>query len=104
MPRAKVFAPAIEWAEGGVPLTWMSSRFIEQARPQLGRSAEARELAVSHTGALAGEDDAVAKVRARDVRDLERVVMKQISGVPGVDRVRTNVVLSTHLERPVAVR
>src|SRR6202163_4906223 len=41
MPRAKVFAPAIGWAEGGVPLTWMSSRFIEQARPQLGRSAEA---------------------------------------------------------------
>src|ERR1700741_5170668 len=47
MPRAKVFAPAIEWAEGGVPLTWMSSRFIEAARPQLGRSAEAQRLYLS---------------------------------------------------------
>jgi DNA-binding Lrp family transcriptional regulator len=60
------------------------------------------EVVEFHT--LAGEDDAVAKVRAKDVRDLERVVMRQISGVPGVDRVRTNVVLSTHIERQVAVR
>src|SRR5205823_11944064 len=44
MPRARVLAPAIEWAEQGVPLTFMNARFIEQARPQLGRSAEAQRL------------------------------------------------------------
>lgn len=60
------------------------------------------EVVEFHT--LAGEEDAIAKVRVRDVRDLERVVMKQISGLPGVDHVRTNVVLSTHLEREVTVR
>ena len=54
MPRAKVFAPAIEWAEGGVPLTWMSSRFIEQARPQLGRSAEAQRLYLDNGGGNGG--------------------------------------------------
>lgn len=48
---------------------------------------------------LAGEDDAVAKVRAADVRELERVVMREISGLPGVERVRTSIVLSTHFER-----
>ena len=55
MPRAKVFAPAIEWAEGGVPLTWMSSRFIEQARPQLGRSVEAQRLYLGNGGPRPGK-------------------------------------------------
>ncbi len=55
MPRAKVFAPAIEWAEGGVPLTWMSSRFIEAARPQLGRSAEAQRLYLGNGGPRPGK-------------------------------------------------
>ena len=55
MPRAKVFAPAIEWAEGGVPLTWMSSRFIEQARPQLARSAEAQRLYLGNGGPRPGK-------------------------------------------------
>jgi gamma-glutamyltranspeptidase / glutathione hydrolase len=55
MPRAKVFAPAIEWAEGGVPLTWMSSRFVEQARPQLGRSAEAQRLYLGNGGPRPGK-------------------------------------------------
>src|SRR5512144_2710027 len=30
MPRARVLGPAIELAEAGVPLTWMSAHFIEQ--------------------------------------------------------------------------
>jgi len=60
------------------------------------------EVVEFHT--LAGEEDAIAKVRAKDVRDLERVVMRQISGIAGVERVRTNVVLSTHVERPIAIR
>src|SRR5438034_3927474 len=55
MPRANVFAPAIECAEGGVPLTWMSSRFIEQARPQLGRSAEAQRLYLGNGGPRPGK-------------------------------------------------
>src|SRR6266545_3624956 len=55
MPRAKVFAPAIEWADAGVPLTWMSSRFIEQARPQLGRSAEAQRLYLGNGGPRPGK-------------------------------------------------
>lgn len=60
------------------------------------------EVVEYHT--LAGEEDAIVKVRAADVRELERVVMKQISGLPGVERVRTSVVLSTHFERPPAVK
>lgn len=60
------------------------------------------EVVEFHT--LAGEEDAIVKVRAKDVRDLERIVMQQISGIAGVERVRTNVVLSTHLDRPIAIR
>lgn len=59
------------------------------------------EVVEFHT--LAGEDDALAKVRARDVRDLERVVMRQISGIAGVERVRTSVVMTTHFERAPSV-
>ncbi|HEV8360536.1 MAG TPA: Lrp/AsnC family transcriptional regulator [Candidatus Thermoplasmatota archaeon] len=52
---------------------------------------------------LAGSEDAVVKVRAADVRALERLVMRDISGIPGVARVNTMVVLSTHFERPLAL-
>ncbi|HUO64031.1 MAG TPA: gamma-glutamyltransferase [Terriglobales bacterium] len=55
MPRARVLAPAIEWAEQGVPLTFMNARFIEQARPQLGRSAEAERLYLGNGGPRPGK-------------------------------------------------
>jgi gamma-glutamyltranspeptidase / glutathione hydrolase len=55
MPRARVLAPAIDWAEQGVPLTFMSARFIEQARAQLGRSAEAERLYLGNGGPRPGK-------------------------------------------------
>ncbi len=55
MPRARVFAPAIDWAEQGVPLTFMNARFIEQARAQLGRSAEAERLYLGNGGPRPGK-------------------------------------------------
>src|SRR5262245_3967173 len=39
MPRERVLGPAIEMAEQGIPLTWMSARFFEQARATLARTA-----------------------------------------------------------------
>src|SRR6266545_6855917 len=54
MPRDRVFGPAIEWAEQGVPLSFMNARFIEQARPQLGRSAEAQRLYLGNGGPRPG--------------------------------------------------
>lgn len=59
------------------------------------------EVVEYHT--LAGEDDACVKVRARDVQALERLVMREISAIPGVERVRTQIVLSTHFERALSV-
>jgi len=55
MPRARVFAPAIEWAEQGVPLSFLNAQFIEQARPQLGRSAEAQRLYLGNGGPRPGK-------------------------------------------------
>lgn len=55
MPRERVLGPAIEWAEQGVPLTFMNARFIEQARPQLGRSAEAQRLYLGNGGPRPGK-------------------------------------------------
>jgi DNA-binding Lrp family transcriptional regulator len=52
---------------------------------------------------LAGSEDAVVKVRAADVRALERLVMRDISGIAGVARVNTMIVLSTHFERSLQV-
>lgn len=51
----------------------------------------------------AGDDDMVVKLRARDIRELEHVVLKQVSGIAGVERVRTSIALSTHFERPLQV-
>ena len=55
MPRSRVLAPAIEWAEQGVPLSFMNASFIEQARPQLGRSAEAERLYLGNGGPRPGK-------------------------------------------------
>ena len=55
MPRGRVLAPAIDWAEQGVPLTFMNTNFIEQARPQLGRSVEAQRLYLSNGGPRPGK-------------------------------------------------
>jgi DNA-binding Lrp family transcriptional regulator len=54
----------------------------------------------AHTSS--GDDDLVVKVRVADLRELEDLVLRRISGLPEVRRVRTSVVLSTHFERPVA--
>src|SRR5262245_63062703 len=50
MPRERVFAPAIEMAEHGVPLTWMNARFFEQGRAVLAQSSEAERLYLRHGG------------------------------------------------------
>src|SRR5712692_6681318 len=42
MERAAALRPAIELAEGGVPLTWKNVDFFEAARATLGRSREAQ--------------------------------------------------------------
>ena len=44
MPRERVFAPAIEMAENGVPLTSMNVTFFERGQSALERSAEAKRL------------------------------------------------------------
>ena len=55
LPRARVLAPAIELAEGGVPLTWMSAQFFDGARETLARSAEAQRLYLGDGGPRAGK-------------------------------------------------
>jgi gamma-glutamyltranspeptidase/glutathione hydrolase len=55
MTPQRVLAPAIELAENGVPLTWMSARFFEQARSTLARSAEAERLYLGNGGPRPGK-------------------------------------------------
>lgn len=55
------------------------------------------EVLEFHT--IAGSEDALLKVRVKDMRALERLVMRDVSGLPGVARVQTMVAMSTHFER-----
>lgn len=55
MARQKVLAPAIDLAENGVPLSFANVSFFEQARPQLGRSAEAQRLYLGNGGPRPGK-------------------------------------------------
>ena len=55
MPRERVFAPAIELAEHGVPLTWKSVDFFERGRAALKHSAEAQRLFLGNGGPRAGK-------------------------------------------------
>src|SRR5574341_736139 len=54
MDRARVLAPAIGLAEGGVPLTFKNVDFFEAARATLGRSQEAQRLYLGNGGPRAG--------------------------------------------------
>lgn len=72
---------------------------VERVAAELQRIPEVLEV---HT--IAGDEDVIVKVRCRDVKDMERVIMRGISGVKGVANVKTLVSMSTHLERAVAVR
>ncbi len=49
---------------------------------------------------VAGDASLLLKVRARDTQALEGV-LSVLYGLPGVVRTRSNIVLSTYLERPV---
>jgi gamma-glutamyltranspeptidase/glutathione hydrolase len=55
MPRERVLAPAIELADGGVPLTWMNTQFFDKARDTLARSLEAQRLYLSDGGPRPGK-------------------------------------------------
>lgn len=59
------------------------------------------EVLEFHT--IAGQDDALLKVRVKDMPALERLMMRDVSGIPGVARVQTLVAMSTHFERAPAV-
>jgi gamma-glutamyltranspeptidase/glutathione hydrolase len=55
MPRERVFGPAIELCERGVPLTWKNVAFFEQNRETLGRSAEAQRLYLGNSALRPGK-------------------------------------------------
>ena len=66
MPRERVFAPAIEMAENGVPLTSMNVTFFERGQSALDRSAEARAPVSRQRQPAAGQGRDVQGAR-RDV-------------------------------------
>jgi gamma-glutamyltranspeptidase / glutathione hydrolase len=55
MPRSRVLGPAIEYADNGVPLTWMNTAFFEKSRETLARSAEAQRLYLGNGGPRPGK-------------------------------------------------
>ena len=50
---------------------------------------------------LAGDEDYLLKVRAFDLKHLERLVSDRLKGLRGVLRTRTQVVLSTEKQSPL---
>jgi Lrp/AsnC family transcriptional regulator, leucine-responsive regulatory protein len=66
--------------------------------PSLMRLSALPEIEEIHS--VAGDASLLLKVRARDTRGLESV-LSVVYGLPGVVRTRSNIVLSTYLERPV---
>lgn len=57
---------------------------------------------VEHVALVGGEFDVMVLVRARDNRDLRRVILEQVQGVPGVKSSRTSLIfedMDAHLIR-----
>jgi Lrp/AsnC family leucine-responsive transcriptional regulator len=59
--------------------------------------------AVLEVHTLAGDEDLLVKVRVGSLRQLEDLVLRRISGIPAVRKVRSSVALSTQLERPTQI-
>jgi DNA-binding Lrp family transcriptional regulator len=66
--------------------------------PNLMKLSALPEIEEIHS--VAGDASLLLKVRARDTQGLEKI-LAVIYGLPGVVRTRSNIVLSTYLERPV---
>jgi len=66
--------------------------------PDLMRLNALPEIEEIHS--VAGDASLLLKIRAQDTQGLESV-LSVIYGLPGVVRTRSNIVLSTYLERPV---
>ena len=47
---------------------------------------------------VAGDDDFILKVRCRDTRDLDRLLVEELKGKLGIARTRTTIVLATAKE------
>ena len=67
--------------------------------PFLEAVASWREVQECHH--LAGDEDYLLKVRAFDLKHLERLVSDRLKGLRGVLRTRTQVVLSTEKQSPL---
>lgn len=59
------------------------------------------EVLECHT--LAGSEDLIAKLRVPDLASMERLVLREISGLPGVRRVHTRIALRDHFERALTI-
>ncbi|WP_273483511.1 Lrp/AsnC family transcriptional regulator [Desulforamulus ruminis] len=50
---------------------------------------------------VAGEEDYLLKVRCKHMRRLESIISEEIKGLPGIQKTKTTIVLSTSKETPL---
>lgn len=65
---------------------------VEQTQWQEARAQLRKIPEVEHIALIGGEFDVIVLVRARDNRDLRRVVLEQIQGIPAVRGTRTQII------------
>jgi DNA-binding Lrp family transcriptional regulator len=65
---------------------------VEQAQWQEVRKRLAEIPEVHHIALIGGDFDVIALVRARDNRDLRRVVLEEIQSIPAVRSTRTQII------------
>ena len=85
---------------------WHASAYVtlmvEQSRWQEARRGLLDIEQVEHLALVGGEFDVIQLVRARDNRELRRVVLEDIRAVPGVRSTRTTVIFEDFTTAPDA--
>ena len=98
----KNYSTNVDWKKAGKPLLAYVLVAFEHIMPTGGKvqledaAHDIRRLSgVEEVSILTGTTDLLAKVRAKDIDELNEVVVKNLRTVPGVDKTQTMIVLST---------
>lgn len=98
----KNYTANIDWKKAGKPLLAYVLVVFEHILPTGGRvhledaARDVRALnGVEEVSILTGSTDLLARVRAKDIDELNEVIVSRLRTVPGVDKTQTMIVLSS---------
>ena len=93
------YATLVDPTHLGYTLTAFVSVTLDRPQHRAGFLEKVQSLpAIQECHHVTGEDDYLLKIRAQSTQDLDHLISDELKGLPGVQRTRTAIALSTQKE------